>query len=153
MKQLKDFTVKKGTTEGRVRLKLETADGMFQAWLDPEQAERLAADLFRCRFDLPPVIIVDEIPKWRTPPDTVYISFRTTMPRELGLRPSGQVIKEIKDPALRKEYEAKYLPLIEAAQVKWDKKKLAKRIAKKRSHGDGDLLTGVTRPKKEPGAR
>ena len=48
-------------------------------------------------------------------------------------------------PQINQRYEAK-LPLVEAAQAKWDKR-MAKRLAKKRSHGDGNLLTVVTRPK------
>ena len=110
------------------------ADGVFQVWLDPEQAERLAADIFSCRFDLPDVVLVNQPPKWRKRPTKVFISFSTTMPRDLGPRPSMDFLRHIEDPALRKEYEA-LLPALEKAQAAWDRKVHQRQAKKGKNYG------------------
>jgi hypothetical protein len=84
MQRLVDFTVEKGETKGRVRLTLETKDGKFQAWLDRKQAEQLGADIFACRFQFKGLVMVIQPPKLRTKPTEIFISFATTMPRELS---------------------------------------------------------------------
>ena len=81
MKRLRGFKAGKGKTPGRVYLTLKNADGVFQAWLSPGQAEQLARDLFMCRFDFPDLVTVNPPPKWQKPPKEVFLSFSTTMPR------------------------------------------------------------------------
>jgi hypothetical protein len=61
MKPLRDYKVSKGKVAGRVRLKLESADGEWQGWLSPKQAERLAADIFSIRFDAPMLEVILQI--------------------------------------------------------------------------------------------
>ena len=90
MRRLQQALVKQGKVKGRVHLTLENADGVFQTWLDRKQAERLAADIFTCRFELPGTVLVDRPPQWKKPPTEVFISFRTTMP--LGPMPSAHWI-------------------------------------------------------------
>jgi hypothetical protein len=121
MKKLQDFTVKKGKTEERVRITLETEDAVLQAWLDPEQAERLAADILSCRFAFP-VVIIDPPKRKRRGP--VYLVFKSE-PRELGARPS--LSEETLDwvertnPTIRAK--------VKTAQEKWDRR-AARRRAK-----------------------
>ena len=45
MKSVQQFVVKKAKTKGRICITLENDDGPFQAWLSPEQAELLAAQI------------------------------------------------------------------------------------------------------------
>ncbi len=141
MKRLKQVTVRKGKGKGRVCLTLENEDRVFEAWLDPEQAERLAADIFTCRFalpvDFPDQVLVNRPPKWKKPPKEIFISFRTTMPRELGPRPLN-FIRFVKDPVGRKR--------IEELDAVW-LRKAAKETAKKQAERD-KLVGGGFGPKR-----
>lgn len=151
MKRLKQATVKKGKTHDRICLTLEHEDGVFQAWLDPEQAEQLAAAIFTYRFDLPvgaaglnglPVgtVVVRRPPEWKKPPEKVFISFSTTMPRELGPRPRD-FIKFVKDdPAAIKK--------LEKADAAWLRKAKKMQEADETKYGRRASLFDVEKPKK-----
>jgi hypothetical protein len=97
MKQLRTYNVAKGKAEGRVQLTLETADGMFEVWLQGEEAERLAADILSARFNLGALHFIAPRKKRKRAP--AYIAFLSE-PRVGDARPflSEQTIKTIKDP-------------------------------------------------------
>jgi hypothetical protein len=44
--------VTKGKVEGRVQIAMTTDYGTSWVWLTPQQAEKLASDIFSCAFDL-----------------------------------------------------------------------------------------------------
>lgn len=114
MKALRDYTVKKGTNE-RVRITLKTAEGVLRASLVPDQAERFAADILACRFELPTLIVNAPKRKRRRPP--TFITFQSA-PRKLGARPSltEETLKrvEVNDPEIRVK--------LQRDQEQWDRK-------------------------------
>jgi hypothetical protein len=115
VKPLHHYRVQQGKGEGRVWIKLIADDDTaFQVWLTQEQAERLAADILGCRFNLPLVVV--RAPK-RLRNGAVYVSFRSE-PRPPGARPdfSEKTLKYLErtDPTIRDR--------LKAAQEKWDRK-------------------------------
>ena len=125
--------------------RLKPEDGAIQFWLSPTQAERLAADIFSYRFALPDIVVVDRPPQWKKKPNKVFISFRTTMSRELGPRPSLDSMRDSKDPATRKQHAA-VEPALKKRQAAWDRQ-AAKRNAKLRAERD-KLVGGGFGPKR-----
>ena len=125
MKPLREYKVSKGKAAGRVRIKLDSADGALQVWLAPEQAERLAADIFSIRYDTP---MLEVIPPPKMGPKSKrrlrrYITFQAE-PKLLGTRPwfSEELLDiveqgktpGIKDPQIRAK--------LKKAQEFWDRK-------------------------------
>jgi hypothetical protein len=125
MKPLRDYKVSKGKVAGRVRLKLESADGEWQGWLSPKQAERLAADIFSIRFGTPmlEVILPPKIgPKSKRRPRR-YITFQAE-PKLLGKRSwfSEQLLDLIEHSKIPEIGDPKIRAKLEKAQELWDRK-------------------------------
>jgi hypothetical protein len=114
MEKLRGCTVNEGEEKGRVRLTLTTAKQEFRAWLDPEQAEDVAAAIIGMRFDLP---VIFQQPK-RKRSGVQYLTLQSA-PKELGSRPhyheaTLRMAEQHVDPEIRSK--------LTKAQKKWDRR-------------------------------
>jgi hypothetical protein len=119
MKPLLDYTLKEGSTPGRVRLSLRTADNTLRAYLEGEQVEQLALELLSARFDIHQIIL--DRPK-RKRRGLLFLKFHSP-PRPHGERPylsEETLAREAqKDPTIRAR--------LKALQDKWDRREARRR--------------------------